>query len=82
MLARTIQVATHIDGAMEGVKAVTASASSAPTPDNKKTKYTRKYKPIGTGSPKSKTADGAKQKHYCYRCVLVGITHTTINVWL
>ena len=69
-LARAIQVATHIEEAMEGSKAVT-SASPAPTPDNKninvvqKTKYKKKYKPTGTGSTKNKTADGTKRKQYC-----------------
>ena len=43
-------------------EAVTASASLAPTPDDKnvntvqKTKYKKKYKPTGTGSTKKKTA--------------------------
>ena len=71
-LARAIQVATRIEEAMEGAKAVTASASLAPTPDDKNVnavqKYKKKYKPTGTGSTKNKTADGTKQKQYCYRC--------------
>ena len=64
-------MATRIEEAMEGAKAVTASASPATTPDDKNVnavqKYKKKYKPTGTGSTKNKTADGTKRKQYCYR---------------
>ena len=49
-IARAIQVVTHIEEAMEGAKAVTASASPAQTPEDKnsivvqKTKYKKTYK--------------------------------------
>ena len=71
-LARAIQVATRIEEAMEGAKAVTASASPTPTSDDnnvsavQKNKY-KKYKPANTSSMKGAT-DSTKPKRYCYRC--------------
>ena len=71
-LARAIQVATRIEEAMKGAKAVTASASPTPTSDDnnvsavQKNKY-KKYKPANTSSMKGAT-DSTKPKRYCYRC--------------